>query len=122
MLVVPLSLAANNSAALTRNRLHFFFSFIEVRREKAFRHLLHAGIVVIFHPLILRDIELQKPVLRRTVPALAHVAKLNALPSSILRVEKASSRKPDRIPGPLLRQPPASLGISQVAKILQFFL
>jgi len=75
------------------------------------------------YPSRLEGIKLQRPVLYRTMPALAYVANVNAPPSPILRVTAyGSSRKPDRIPLPLARQSRTPVGIPKIAELPQLFL
>jgi len=75
-------------------------------------------------PPRLRHIKLQHPVLRRTMPALAYVANLNASASTVIVSFPAlgSCPKPHRIPHPLPRQPPATLRVPKVAKLPQLIL
>jgi hypothetical protein len=67
-------------------------------------------------------IKFQRPVLCRTMFALAHVANLNLSAVSSARTAQDSSRKPHCIPIPFFWQPSASVRVAQIAELPQFVL
>lgn len=67
-------------------------------------------------------IELEHPVLYRTMSAFTDVAKLNASAHhAFLVIANGSSRKAHGIPGPFLGQASTTLGVAKIAEIPQLF-
>jgi hypothetical protein len=74
------------------------------------------------YPPPLRNINIQHPVLHRTMPALAYVANLNLSATSVPSPAHRSSPKAHRIPHSLPWQPSATLRIPKIAELPQLFL
>src|SRR5258706_660311 len=94
---------------------------LKVRFQKTLRHPLHAAVVMRMLTFSLPGIKLERPVLGRTMLALAYVANLNATANTV-SFTHGPGRKSDRISHPLPRQPPATLRIPKITELPQFFL